>query len=102
VHDALDGRQFAATVLNHEIPQRQADLQGKQQRDDDRPRPFEGQMRDTQEEDPVETRAQGMDGEFQPRTVAIGQGDGEFVVIQGIQRTEDGLGDQQGNGPVQR
>ncbi|MOA62308.1 hypothetical protein D3C78_1876880 [compost metagenome] len=59
-------------------------------------------MRHAQEQDPVEARAQGVDGQLQPRTVAIGQGDGEFVVIQGVQRTEDCLGNQQGDGPVQQ
>ncbi|MNZ56894.1 hypothetical protein D3C78_748540 [compost metagenome] len=102
MHDALYRRQLAATVLDHEIPQGQADFQSKQNRHHDRPHSLEGNMCNAQEQHTVKTRAHSVNRQLQTRAVALGQGDGQLMVVERIERPEKTLKQQQGDGPVQK
>jgi hypothetical protein len=59
-------------------------------------------MCNAQEQHTVKTRAQSVNRQLQTRAVALGQGDGQLMVVERIERPEKTLKQQQGDGPVQK
>ena len=91
VRDPLRGGQEAGLVFHDEVPQGQDDFHAK---DDDQhpgpcPMPFPGRQADEQQA--VDQRARGMDGQFQARRGLLRQRFRDFMVVDGVEGAQAAL-----------